>query len=109
MSEETEKTQEQEPIETPQDLPLPEPSIKSLVSGLAAQAMMSLGFFPNPVDGKTEIRLHQGRHLIETVALLETKTKGNLTDEETNTLANALHELRMMYVAAKEEFEKRKG
>ncbi len=85
------------------DIPLPPPSLVSLAGGLAHQAMISLGVFPNPIDGSTEIFLHQGRHLIDTVALLDEKTRGNQTPEESQTLANLLHELRVIFVAAQEE------
>jgi hypothetical protein len=90
-----------------QDLPLPEPSLLTLVSGLAAQAMMSLGIFPNPIDGQTRILLNQGKHFIDTIAMLYDKTSGSQTPEETQTLENILHELRMIYVAAQNEKEKR--
>jgi len=91
-----------------QDIPLPEPSLLTLVSGLAAQAMVSLGVFPNPIDGEMRILLHQGKHFIDTVAMLSEKTSGNQTPEETKTLENVLHELRMVYVAAQNEQERRK-
>ena len=90
-----------------QDVPLPEPTLLALVSGLAAQAMMSLGIFPNPIDGQTRILLHQGKHLIDTIAMLSEKTSGHQTPEEKKTFENALHELRMIYVAAQNEQKNR--
>jgi hypothetical protein len=38
------------------------------------------------------------RHLIDTLGVLEEKTKGNLTGEESQLLDNILHELRMIFV-----------
>ena len=90
-----------------QDIPFPEPTLLALVTGLAAQAMVSLGVFPNPMDGQTQILLHQGKHLIDTIAMLSEKTLGNQTPEETKTMDNVLHELRMIYVAAQNEKMKR--
>jgi len=90
-----------------QDIPLPEPSLLTLVTGLAAQAMVSLGIFPNPIDGQTRILLHQGKHFINTIAMLSEKTSGNQTPEETKTFDSVLHELRMIYVAAQTEQQKR--
>jgi hypothetical protein len=87
---------------------LPDPTLIGLVSGLATQVMISLGVFPNPINGSTNILLHQGKHLIETIALLDEKTKGHQTEEETKTLANVLHELRMLYIAAQNEKQKQK-
>ena len=87
-----------------QDIPLPEPSLLTLASGLAAQAMVSLGIFPNPIDGQTRILLQQGKHFIDTVAMLSEKTAGNQTPEEAKTLESILHELRMIYMAAQTEY-----
>jgi len=92
-----------------QDIALPEPSLLTLVSGLAAQAMMSLGIFPNPIDGQTRILLHQGKHFIDTIAIVFEKTSGNLTPEETQAFENVLHELRMIYVAAQNEKQSREA
>ena len=89
-----------------QDLPFPEPTFLTLITGLAAQAMVSLGIFPNPIDGQTRILLHQGKHFIDTIALLSEKTSGNQTPEEAKTLESVLHELRMIYVAAQNEKER---
>jgi hypothetical protein len=93
----------------PQDVPLPEPSLIGLASGLAAQTMVSLGMFPSPTGEKTEIKLNQAKHLIETIAMLEVKTNGNRTDEETERLNSILHETRMLYIAAQKEQERRKN
>ncbi len=53
--------------------------------------------------------LHQAKHLIDTVELLFEKTNGNRTDEETKTIDSVLHELRMVYVAAKNEWARRES
>ncbi|MDR2762655.1 MAG: DUF1844 domain-containing protein [Planctomycetaceae bacterium] len=92
----------------PQDVPLPEPSLIALVTGIATQAMVSMGIFASPT-GETEIKLNQAKHLIETIVMLEEKTKGNRTDEESTKISNALHELRMIYIAAQKEQERRKN
>jgi len=92
-----------------QDVPLPDPTLLTLVSGLVAQTMVSLGIFPNPMDGQTRILLHQGKHLIDTVGMLSEKTAGNQTPEESKAFENILHELRMIYVAAQNEQEKRES
>ena len=89
------------------DVPLPEPTLLTLASGLAAQAMVSLGVFPNPIDGQTRIMLHQGKHFIDTITMLFEKTSESQTPEETRTFENLLHELRMIFLAAQEEKRKR--
>ena len=92
-----------------QDISLPEPSLLTLITGLAAQAMVSLGVFPNPIDGQTRILTNQGKHFIDTIAMLSEKTSGQQTPEETQMFDKVLHELRMIYVAAQEEKKKRDG
>ena len=89
-----------------QDFPLPEPSLLTLVTGLAAQAMVSLGIFPNPIDGETRILINQGKHFIDTIAMLSEKTSAHQTPEETQTFEKVLHELRTIFLAAKKESEK---
>ncbi len=91
----------------PQDVPLPEPTITALVSGLATQAMISMGVFPNPGTGKATMLLHQAKHLIDTVGLLVEKTAGNLDPTEAKTIDSILHELRMIFVAAQNEKKRR--
>lgn len=62
------------------------------------QALLSLGQFPNPMTGKYDENLPVARYTIDTLAMLEEKTKGNLEENEEKLLGNVLHELRMVYV-----------
>jgi hypothetical protein len=80
---------------------LPPPSFSLLVATLGSQAMVALGQVPNPLDGKTEVRLDLARHAIEMLAILEQKTKGNLDADESRMLESVLHQLRMAFIAAK--------
>ena len=77
----------------------PPASFSVLVTTLATQIMVALGQFPSPDGGEKKAEPAIARHLIDTLAMLEEKTKGNLTDEETGMLTQVLHELRMLYVA----------
>ena len=95
--------------QTEQDMPFPEPTLLTLVTGLATQAMVSLGIFPNPMDGETRILLPQGKHLIDTIAMLSEKTSERQTPEEAKVFENVLHELRMIYIAAQNERKKREN
>lgn len=79
---------------------LPPPSFSLLVATLGSQAMVALGQMPNPLDGKTEVRLDLAKHAIEMLSILEQKTKGNLAADETAMLDSVLHQLRMAFVAA---------
>lgn len=85
--------------ETAADDPvLPPPSLTSLAGSLSMQALAALGLLPDPLTGKTEVRLNRARHLIDTVNLLYEKTRDNLSEEEKRALEQMLHELRLAYV-----------
>lgn len=83
------------------DPPLPPASFPMLVQTLAMQAMASLGIFPDPIENKPVVRLNHAKHAIDSLGILEDKTKGNLTADETRLLSETLHQLRMAYVGAK--------
>ena len=79
--------------------PLPPPSLEFLASTLAMQAMVSMGLMAHPASGKPEVHLDEAKHFIDTIGMLQEKTEGNRTPEETSALDQLLHELRMGYVA----------
>ncbi|MBQ3387951.1 MAG: DUF1844 domain-containing protein [Thermoguttaceae bacterium] len=89
------------------DVPLPPPTLTTLASQIATQAMVSMGVFPNPGTGKSEFYFHQASHLIDTIDLLIKKTEGNRTEDETRTLTGVLSELQMLFVAAQNEKSRR--
>jgi hypothetical protein len=77
---------------------LPEPSFSLLVAGIGAQGQVSLGLRPNPATNETKKDLAGARHAIGLLEMLETKSKGNLDDDERRLLAAVLRDLRMAYV-----------
>ena len=56
-------------------------------------------------DEKLTSNLEAAGHAIEMLALLEEKTKGNLTDDESRFIKKVLYELRLRYVEAKKSNE----
>lgn len=78
---------------------LPPASFPMLISTLASQALAAMGQIPDPVEGKPVIRYDLAKHMIDTLSLLEEKTKGNLTTDEATMLDDVLHQLRMLFVA----------
>ncbi len=92
---------------------LPPASFEFHISNLATQAMMFLGQFPNPMTNKQEIRLDDAKHVIDTLAILDEKTKGNLDEKEAEMMEGVLHELRMAFVSVQQyvaqELAKRAG
>lgn len=83
------------------EMELPPASFPMLVSMLATQAMAALGQLPDPNQNEPVIQLELARHHIDTLTVLEEKTKGNLTDEESKMLQDVTYQLQMAYVAAK--------
>jgi hypothetical protein len=78
--------------------PLPPASLNFLIGTLYLQGAMALGLLPNPVTNKREIHREAAQHAIDLLGVLETKTAGNRTPDETAELDAALHELRLVYV-----------
>jgi len=76
---------------------LAEPNFAVFLSSLSMQAMMALGELPVPGTDQRHEDLDQARYLIDTLGLLQEKTRGNLTAEESQVLENALYELRLRY------------
>jgi len=81
----------------------PEADFKFFITTLTLQASIALGHIANPSTGKTEKDPAQAKFLIDTLAMLQEKTKGNLTKEETDLLENLIYELRMAYLAKDED------
>jgi hypothetical protein len=82
------------------DYALPPPSLAFLITTLGTQAMVALGEIPNPITGKLERLPNQAKHFIDTLGMLEEKTAGNRTPEESALLSSLLHQMRMAFVAA---------
>src|SRR5919109_682171 len=64
----------------------------------AQNAALFLGQIPNPKTGEAEVNLDLARMFIDQLAMIQEKTRGNLTNEETMVLRNTLSNLQMVYV-----------
>jgi hypothetical protein len=82
--------------------PLPPADLIFLIGTLYIQGAMALGLLPNPVTKKADVQLEQAKHSIDLLAVLEQKTEGNRTPEESSELDAVLHELRMVYVTVQQ-------
>lgn len=82
----------------------PEVSFIAFLISLATNAAVHFGDVPDPLtDEKRPPDLDAAAQLIEIIAMLEEKTRGNLTAEERQLVDQVLFELRMRYVEAKKE------
>ena len=89
---------------------LPAASLETLLQSVASQAMLYLGVIPDPRTGQRMQHLDLARHHIDTLAVLEEKTKNNLTEPETKLLNTTLYELRQAYIQVATAIrEQRKG
>jgi hypothetical protein len=66
-------------------------------------ALMLLGRVPHPETGEKVKDLAAARMFIDQLEMLEVKTKGNLTPEETRLLQQGLTHVRLAYVEAADE------
>jgi hypothetical protein len=61
-------------------------------------AMMSMGKIKNPVTDKIDRNLEHAKIYIDTLDMLQAKTKGNLSEYEEKFLTETLKELKLNYV-----------
>lgn len=66
----------------------------------AQHAALCLGQIPNPGTGQPEINLDLARLFIDQLEMIQEKTRGNLSSDETAVLRNTLANLQMAYVEA---------
>jgi hypothetical protein len=74
-----------------------EMTFEKFVASVYMSALMQLGLAA-PQGVKPEVDLLGARQTIDTLSILQDKTKGNLTPPEQNMLQNVLYELRMAYL-----------
>ena len=80
---------------------LPDVNFSTFVLSLNASALMHLGIIEDPTTGSRNKHLPMAKQAIDTMAMLQEKTTGNLTGDEEKMLSNLLTDLRMMYVREK--------
>jgi len=76
------------------------------VLSLASTALIALGKMPAPDGEPHPVDLETARHLIDVLAMLETKTKGNLEEAEARLLASLVYDLRVAAVDAQNAAKK---
>ena len=72
----------------------------------AQNAALFLGQIPNPKTGQGEVNLELAKLFIDQLAMIQEKTRGNLTNEEATVLRNAISNLQMAYVEVAEHVSK---
>lgn len=76
----------------------PKADLTSLLVMLYGDAMANLGQSPDPTSGRPHVDLEQARFAIDLLAMLQDKTRGNRTPDESAVLEEMLTTLRMGFV-----------
>ena len=79
--------------------PPPDVSLADLVSMLASNALVQMGEMEDPLSGERTENLQGAQLMISLLAMLKTKTKGNLSADEDKMLEGVLYDLRMRFLA----------
>ena len=88
---------------------MPPATFEFLVFSLKTQAEMSMGLLHFGKEEDLQPDFGHARHAIDLLAMLQEKTKGNLSTDEHRLLENSLTELRFRYVQALEEHKKKQA
>lgn len=90
------------------EMPLPPPNFEWLVYSLDLGARMALGLLHFGDEKEAPAPdLRRAQHSIDMLAMVQEKTRGNLTLEEQRLIENSLTELRFRYVQAADELRKK--
>jgi hypothetical protein len=82
---------------------MPPATFEFLVYSLKMQAEMHMGLLKLDEEDKAEPNLPIARHTIDLLAMIEEKTKGNLSIAEQRLIENSLTELRFRFVQVSEK------
>jgi hypothetical protein len=78
--------------------PFPEVTLATFIFSLSSSALVHLGEIPEPQTNRTEVDLPIAKQIIDTLGMLQDKTKGNLDQDEERLLKSVLYDLRMRYI-----------
>jgi hypothetical protein len=88
----------------PEDL-----DFSTFVISLATSAQVGLGAVPHPETNKSAQNIPAAKQMIDILAIVQEKTKGNLTESESALLEQVLFNLRIHYVRTVEGQKKSGG
>lgn len=77
---------------------MPEVTFPAFVLSLNTSALYHLGEIADPQTGKRIVEPDLARHAIDTLVLIQNKTKGNLTQDEEELLKNILYDIKIRFV-----------
>jgi hypothetical protein len=77
---------------------MPNVTFPAFIMSLNTSVLYHLGEIADPVTGKKQVDYDLARHGIDTLMLLQEKTKGNLTSDEEGMLKGILYDVKMRFV-----------
>jgi hypothetical protein len=77
---------------------MPEVTFTAFVMSLNTAALFHCGELVDPATGEKQQDLTLAKHAIDTLRLLENKTRGNLSKDEENLLGTVLYDLKLRYI-----------
>ena len=83
------------------DAPEADPRFNEFIILQAQNAGLFLGQIPNPHTGEKQINIRAAKSVIDSLEMLASKTRGNLTPSESKLLQTALENLRPLYHSAR--------
>jgi hypothetical protein len=78
--------------------PLPQVTLSAFVFSLSSSALVHLGEIPDPETDRVEVDLAMAKQIIDTLGMLQEKTRGNLDSDEERLLSTVLYDLRLRFV-----------
>jgi len=81
---------------------MPAINFSTFIFSLNSSALVHLGAIADPTTGNINQELTIAKQTIDILAMLEEKTRGNLTDDEAKLLGHILHDLRIKFVQEKD-------
>ncbi len=82
---------------------MPDITFPSLVLSFNTTALFHMGELAHPESGQKVVDLELAKNAIDTLTILQEKTKGNLENDENELLTRVLYELKMRFVQASRE------
>jgi hypothetical protein len=76
---------------------MPDVTFSSFILSLNTSALFHLGELTHPETGQREFDLGLAKHSIDSIAMLQSKTKGNLDQDETELVSRVLYDLQIRY------------
>jgi DNA replication initiation complex subunit (GINS family) len=88
---------------------IPPADFSAIVNSIAMQAIMALGGVEDPQTKKRYVDPPIAKFHIDSLEVLQEKTKGNLSDEEAKLIEQVLYQLRMNFVQVMQHLQNQQG